>query len=42
VQITGVPTAPSEMLEFVCYDKNNNEIKVLPYSEEPHQRTRRR
>jgi ribonuclease E len=42
VQITGVPAAPSEMLEFVCYDKNNNEIKVLPYSEEPQQRTRRR
>ncbi len=27
VSITGKPGAPPEMLEFACYDNNNNEIK---------------
>ena len=27
VSITGKPGVPPEMLEFVCYDNNNNEIK---------------
>ena len=34
------PGAPPEMLEFVCFDNNNNEVKFLP-PEEP-QRSRRR
>ncbi len=35
VQIVGSPGKPPEMLEFVCYDKNNNEVKVLPVEESP-------
>ena len=31
--------APPELLEFTCYDNNNNEVKVLP--EEPVSRQRR-
>jgi ribonuclease E len=34
VLITGVPGASPEMLEFACFDHNNNEIKFLPYEEE--------
>jgi ribonuclease E len=30
VQITGVLTAPPEMLEFYCLDNNNNEVKLFP------------
>jgi ribonuclease E len=33
VSINGVPGAAPEMLEFLCYDKNNNEVKFLPYEE---------
>jgi ribonuclease E len=33
VNLTGVPGAAPEMLEFVCYDNNNNEVKFLPYEE---------
>ena len=39
VNIASVPGASPELLEFVCYDKNNNEIKVLPF-EEPAPRRR--
>jgi ribonuclease E len=30
VQIRGTPGAPPETLEFVCYDNNNNEVKLFP------------
>jgi ribonuclease E len=40
VQITPVPAAPPELLEFVCYDVNNNEVKVLPQEEERPRRRR--
>ena len=33
VQIVGSPGKPPETLEFVCYDKNNNEVKALPVEE---------
>jgi ribonuclease E len=33
VIITGAPGVSPELLEFVCYDKNNNEVKFLPYEE---------
>jgi ribonuclease E len=33
VTITGVPAAPPELLDFVCLDNNNNEVKTLPYPE---------
>jgi ribonuclease E len=39
VQVHGVPAAAPEMLEFVCYDNSNNEVKFLPYDED---RPRRR
>ncbi len=35
VQIIGRPGKPPETLEFVCYDKNNNEVKVLQPVEQP-------
>jgi ribonuclease E len=34
VQITGTPGAPPETLDFICYDNNNNEVKLLPHYEE--------
>jgi ribonuclease E len=40
VQITGCPGKPPEMLEFVCYDKNNNEVKTKPADEPPIRRGR--
>ncbi len=30
VQIRGIAGAPPETLEFVCYDNNNNEVKLFP------------
>jgi ribonuclease E len=30
VTITGMPAVPPETLELVCYDRHNNEIKLLP------------
>jgi ribonuclease E len=30
VQIRGSAAAPPETLEFVCYDNNNNEVKLFP------------
>jgi ribonuclease E len=30
VQIRGSAGAPPEMLEFICYDNNNNEVKLFP------------
>jgi ribonuclease E len=33
VTITGVARSSPEKLEFVCYDKNNNEVKFLPPEE---------
>jgi ribonuclease E len=33
VNVTGVAGVSPEMLEFVCYDKNNNEVKFLPYED---------
>ncbi|HTU17240.1 MAG TPA: Rne/Rng family ribonuclease [Gemmataceae bacterium] len=30
VQIRGTSAAPPETLEFVCYDNNNNEVKLFP------------
>jgi ribonuclease E len=38
--VSGVPGAAPELLEFVCYDNNNNEVKFMPF-EEP-SRPRRR
>jgi ribonuclease E len=40
VQITPVPGAAPELLEFVCYDNNGNEVKVLPQEEERPRRRR--
>jgi ribonuclease E len=40
VSITGVTGAPLEMLEFVCTDNNNNEIKFMPVVEETRPRRR--
>ncbi|HXG09759.1 MAG TPA: Rne/Rng family ribonuclease [Gemmataceae bacterium] len=34
VVINGQPGAPPELLEFLCYDNNNNEVKSLPYERE--------
>jgi ribonuclease E len=39
VQINGTPGAPPELLEFTCFDNNNNEVKLLP--DEPVSRSRR-
>jgi ribonuclease E len=39
VQVSGIPGAPPETLEFVCYDSNNNEVRFLHYDDE---RARRR
>jgi len=39
VQINGIPGVAPEMLEFACFDNNNNELKFLPFDED---RTRRR
>jgi ribonuclease E len=33
VIITGATGVSPELLEFVCFDKNNNEVKCLPYEE---------
>jgi ribonuclease E len=33
VTVSGVAGAPPELLEFVCYDNNNNEIKFLSQEE---------
>jgi ribonuclease E len=33
VIITGAAAVSPELLEFVCYDKNNNEVKFLSYEE---------
>jgi ribonuclease E len=33
VTVTGVARSSPEKLEFVCYDKNNNEVKFLPPEE---------
>jgi Ribonuclease G/E len=30
VIVTGVPGIPPETLEMVCFDKHNNEVKLLP------------
>jgi ribonuclease E len=40
VQITPVPGGPPELMEFMCYDNNNNEIKLLPHEEERPRRRR--
>jgi ribonuclease E len=33
VLITGAHDVPPELLEFVCFDNNGNEVKVLPPQE---------
>jgi ribonuclease E len=38
VHVEGVARTSPEMLEFICYDKNNNEVKFLPYDENRHRR----
>jgi hypothetical protein len=38
--LSGSPGNPPETLEFVCYDKNNNEVKTLPVEEPPTRRLR--
>jgi ribonuclease E len=40
VQIAGGHDVPPELLEFVCYDNNGNEVKVLPQQEVPAGRRR--
>jgi ribonuclease E len=35
VQVTGHAGKPPELLDFLCFDSNNNEVKVLPHHEEP-------
>jgi ribonuclease E len=34
IQVQGLQGVAPETLEFVCYDNNNNEVKVLPYDED--------
>jgi ribonuclease E len=41
VQVRGTPGAPPELLEFACYDNNNNEVKFLPTEDVPAPRGRR-
>ena len=41
VHITGRAGVSPELLDFVCYDNNNNEVKFLPFVEE-RERPRRR
>ena len=41
VHVQGMPGAPAELLEFLCLDKNNNEVKVLPQEAPPPPRYRR-
>ncbi len=38
VTITGAAAVSPEMLEFVCYDNNNNEVKFLPYDDNKQRR----
>ena len=38
--ILGNAVAAPELLEFVCYDNNNNEVKFLPVEEPPRPRRR--
>jgi ribonuclease E len=33
VHVTGLQGAAPELLDFVCYDRNNNEVKFLPFEE---------
>jgi ribonuclease E len=40
VSISGSPTASPELLEMICYDHNNNEVKFMPH-EEPRPARRR-
>ncbi len=40
VHILGDPVTAPEMLEFVCFDNNNNEVKFLPVEEPPRSRRR--
>ncbi|HZT82740.1 MAG TPA: Rne/Rng family ribonuclease, partial [Gemmataceae bacterium] len=40
VQITGVPGAAPETLEFTCLDNNNNEVRLLPFNGEDRPRRR--
>jgi ribonuclease E len=41
VQVNGEVGAPPETLEFVCYDSNNNELRVLNQHEEERPQRRR-
>ena len=38
VTITSATGVSPEMLEFVCYDNNNNEVKFLPHEEARHRK----
>ena len=40
VSISGSPVASPELLEMICYDNNNNEVKFMPH-EEPRPARRR-
>ena len=40
VYVQGDPVASPELLQFVCYDNNNNEVKFLPAEEPPRPRRR--
>ena len=40
VNISGMPGVSPELLELVCTDANNNEIKLLPAEETPRLRRR--
>ena len=31
-----MPGVPPELLEFVCYDNNNNEVRLFPPEPQPH------
>ena len=41
VQVQGVIGAPPELLEFLCFDHNNNEVKFLAAEPAPAGRSRR-
>jgi ribonuclease E len=41
VSVRGVGGAAPELLDFVCYDNNNNEVKCLPSEPAPAGRPRR-
>jgi ribonuclease E len=38
VSVSGIPGVSPELLEFSCFDNNNNEVKIVPLIEAPGRR----